>query len=491
MKNLILIALIFTAACSKQTQHSTATPLNKKPIALAAQSSETPTQTENWKTQLDHIVSTAHNYVGFEGAVILSVSGQTYQANSPLQAAEVSGTLTDPPLFSVGSIGKEFTTIAIMRLNDAGRISLDDKIVRYLDNLPTWAEGISIENLLTHSSGLPRIKWKENIVTDDVIGQIDEIKSLRFAPGKGYQYSNLNVVLRALIVEKITGKPFNHYARKTLFTPAGMTNTISTSQPDFTRKMVIAGDYATDIQGVSFYSSVGDLLKWEEALWNGTLVSRKQLVQAIKKESESGQIGRAGYDFGSYKSDPDGKLLEVKHDGSNPSHHALKYNDIKQGHVFAAMSADGRKATLYEIKNYLWQMGTSDTRLVPGQWWLRKNIEELGFEVAFPAYLELVEAGNKLLTSEETLNILGYQMMNDSKMQEATILLAQNLKAFPQSANAHDSYADVLVRSKKYMQAEGVIAKGLELARKDGNQMLINSLQGYLKTIHENRPLPE
>ncbi len=491
MKNLVLIALIFTAACSKQVQHSTATPLNKKLIAFSAQSSEASTQTENWKTQLDHITATAHDYVGFEGAVLLSVSGQSYQANSALQAAEVSGTLTDPPLFSAGSIGKEFTTISIMQLNDAGRISLDDKIVLYLDNLPTWAEGISIENLLTHSSGLPRIKWKENIVTDDVVRQINEIKSLNFAPGKGYQYSNLNVVLRALIVEKITGKPFNHYARETLFAPAGMTNTISTSKSGFTRNMVVSGDYATDIQGVSFYSNVGDLLKWETALWNGTLVSRKQLVQAIKKESKSGQAKRAGYDFGSYKSDADGKLLEVNHDGSNRSHHALKYNDLKKGDVFTAMSADGRKATLFEIKSYLWQMGASDTRLVPGQWWLSKNIQELGFEVAFPAYLELVEAGNKLLTSEETLNSLGYQMMNDSKMQEAAILLAHNLKAFPQSANAHDSYADVLVRNKKYIQAEGIIAKGLELARKDGNQMLINSLQGYLKIIHENRPQPE
>jgi CubicO group peptidase (beta-lactamase class C family) len=491
MKNLVLIALIFTAACGKQTQHSTTTPLNKKPIALTAQSSETSTQTKNWKTQLDHITATAHNYVGFEGAVLLSVPGQTYQANSALQVVGVSDTLTDMPLFSVGSIGKEFTTIAIMRLKDTGRISLDDKIVRYLDNLPTWAEDISIENLLNHSSGLPRIKWKENIVTNDVVGQINDIKSLNFAPGKGYKYSNLNVVLRALIIEKITGQPFDHYARETLFDPAGMTNTISTSKSGFSRDMVVLGDYATDIQGVSFYSNVEDLLKWETALWNGTLISRKQLVQAIKKESKSGQIGRAGYDFGSYKSGADGKLLEVSHDGSNPSHHALKYNDLKKGHVFTAMSADGRKATLLEIKNYLWQMGTNDKLLIPGQWWLSKNIQELGFEVAFPAYLELVEAGNKLLTSEETLNSLGYQMMSDSRMQEATILLAHNLKIFPQSANAHDSYADVLVRSKKYMQAEGIIAKGLELARKDGNQMLTNSLQGYLKTIHENRPQPE
>ncbi|GEA11986.1 serine hydrolase domain-containing protein [Alteromonas sp. KUL49] len=166
---------------------------------------------------------------GFNGSIAVMVNRGPV-ANFSGGSTQDSQPITPTHRFSSGSVGKEFTTVAILKLVEEQKLSLDDSILKYLDWLPQWAEDINVEHVLNHTSGLPKIRWYENIQTEEVIDQMTQIPELAFAPGSGYLYGNINVVVRALIVERVTGKTFTKYLEETFFKPLGMTNTVQLTQ---------------------------------------------------------------------------------------------------------------------------------------------------------------------------------------------------------------------------------------------------------------------
>ncbi len=169
----------------------------------------TPANATAWQNKVAETLERAATK-GFNGAIALKV------ANAPIEfysAGELkpSAPLTSESLFSSGSVGKEFTTAAILRLVQAGDLKLDDAIAEHLPSLPAWAEKVTVQQLLNHSSGLPRVQWHRGIKTEDVLAQVAALEELAFEPGQGYLYGNVNVVLRAQLVESITGQPFAKY----------------------------------------------------------------------------------------------------------------------------------------------------------------------------------------------------------------------------------------------------------------------------------------
>jgi CubicO group peptidase (beta-lactamase class C family) len=153
---------------------------------------------------------------GFSGTIVVGRGEQVILHKSIGYAdAAKKVTLTAKHLFSPGSVGKEFTTVSIMQLVANNRLDYQDKITKYIDGLPVWANKITIEHILTHTSGLPDVQWKKHISTADAVQQIQHGK-LAFEPGSGYKYTNLNVVVRALIVESITGQSYADYVADTI-----------------------------------------------------------------------------------------------------------------------------------------------------------------------------------------------------------------------------------------------------------------------------------
>ena len=155
-----------------------------------------------------------HKYIdetGFNGAVLVSKNDkliiEEYFGYADFQKTTK---LTRKHLFSPGSVGKEFTTVGIMLLEEQGRLSYEDKISTFIDGLPEWAKTITIHHILSHTSGLPKIKWKKGILTTDAITQLLNSEGL-FEPGSGYRYSNLNVVARALVIEAVTNQTFSAF----------------------------------------------------------------------------------------------------------------------------------------------------------------------------------------------------------------------------------------------------------------------------------------
>lgn len=209
--------------------------------------------------------------------------------------------LTDSSQFQLGSVSKQFTAVAIMMLKEKGKIDYNDSIQTYFPEFPY--HGITIQMLLDHRSGLPNYIYLcssvcrnqcEYIDNMDVVKYLIKHKPPRyFRPNLRFNYSNTNYALLAAIVEKITDTTFSAFMKKNVFAPLHMNHTFVYDKNDTTIENKVQGynanygrsgfdflDGVTGDKGV--YSTVGDLLKWDQALYSNTLLKQATLQAAFK-----------------------------------------------------------------------------------------------------------------------------------------------------------------------------------------------------------------
>ena len=209
---------------------------------------------------------------------------------SDLQARTEAGPTTN---YRLASITKQFTAAAILLLAEDDQLRLDDSIRKWLPTLPTATGAITIRHLLTHTSGL--IDY-EDVMSPTMTGQLHDADVLRlletqdqgyFAPGAGYRYSNSGYALLALIVERASGRNFPSFLRERIFLPLGMHDTLAyvDGGPGIAHRAygyseIDGGWTRTDQSSTSavlgdggIYSSINDLAKWDEALYDDRLLS--------------------------------------------------------------------------------------------------------------------------------------------------------------------------------------------------------------------------
>jgi len=138
--------------------------------------------------------------------------------------------------YSIGSISKQFTAAAILLLQEQGKLSLDDKVGKFIPNL-TRANEVTIRQLLSHTSGYQDY-WPQDYVMPGMLQPVTAQsildtwarKPLDFEPGTKWQYSNTNYVIAGLIIEKAAGMPLLQFLRERVFTPLGMTSVTDTDE---------------------------------------------------------------------------------------------------------------------------------------------------------------------------------------------------------------------------------------------------------------------
>lgn len=200
---------------------------------------------------------------------------------------------TPETVFEAGSVSKQFTAAAIVLLARQGKLSLDDDVRRWIPEVPDYGTPITLRHLLNHTSGLR--DWG-NVVQlagwprgtrihthAHVLDVVRRQKSLNFTPGEEFLYSNTGYNLLAMVVERASGASFAEFTRRELFAPLGMTRT--QWRDDFTRVVKGRAQAYTrsdsawhqqmpfeDVVGNGgLLTTVGDLLRWNQALADGTL----------------------------------------------------------------------------------------------------------------------------------------------------------------------------------------------------------------------------
>ena len=204
--------------------------------------------------------------------------------------ADVDGAIAATPAtnYRLASVTKQFTATAILRLAEEAKLSLDDRVRRWLPSLPASADAITIRHLLTHTSGLVDY---EDVMAPDTTEQLKDADVLRllesqnetyFVPGSSYRYSNSGYALLALIVERASGISFATYLKDRVFTPIGMDATVAHEENLSTVRhrayghSLADGNWTRTDQSTTsavlgdggIYSSIDDLAKWDAALYD-------------------------------------------------------------------------------------------------------------------------------------------------------------------------------------------------------------------------------
>ena len=200
---------------------------------------------------------------------------------------------TAQTVYRIGSVTKQFTSVAAMQLVEQGKLSLDDDITKYVPNAPTRGRRILVRHLLNHTSGIPSYTdvgggfgrvMRLDLPHDSLLAVIRD-DSLQFEPGSHFYYNNTGYYLLGMIIERVTGKRYGDYLRDVLFTPNGLTATIYCSEAPLIKHRargynggatLTNADYISmdlPFAAGSLCSTVGDLVAWTCLLHGGKLVS--------------------------------------------------------------------------------------------------------------------------------------------------------------------------------------------------------------------------
>lgn len=203
--------------------------------------------------------------------------------------------------FRLASLTKQFTAMCILMLVDRGELQLDDTLTDIFPDFPEYGRGITITQLLQHTSGL---KDYEPFVSEDspvqvtdagVLDLMRQQDSVDFEPGSEHRYSNSGYAVLAMIVEQVSGMTFPQFLKQNIFKPLGMVNTVAHQEGVSTVSRRAYGYHVT-ANGVEFsdqspwsavlgdggiYTSVVELTLWDAALYGNELVSEELMQKAF------------------------------------------------------------------------------------------------------------------------------------------------------------------------------------------------------------------
>ena len=249
---------------------------------------------------------------GFNGAWLYAEKGEIVSKGA-MGFRDPGDTLpiTEDTIFQLASVSKTFTSAATLLVMRQGKLGLDDRITKYFPELTAY-EGVTIRHLLNHTSGIPdyfddadwfiRIWQEEQRVpgNGEIVRFLRETKAKPyFAPGEGLQYSNTGYNLLALLVERLSGVPYEEFLQRNIFEPAGMTATRcchirrdGVPFENYAQATVFEnGRWVADVDSEEdgdvaafdglngddyVYTTIFDMLKWDRALREGKVLTLEE-----------------------------------------------------------------------------------------------------------------------------------------------------------------------------------------------------------------------
>jgi D-alanyl-D-alanine carboxypeptidase len=182
---------------------------------------------------LDSLLTATYPASGPGAAVLVAHRGRILlRKGYGLANVELGVPLTPENILRIGSITKQFTAVATLLLADEGKLALDDEITRFFPDWPTHGHRITVEHLLTHTSGIRSYtgmpeymtQMRRELTLEELIAGFRD-QPMDFAPGTDWSYNNSGYVLLGAIIEKVSGQPYAEFLRTRLFEPLGMHDT--------------------------------------------------------------------------------------------------------------------------------------------------------------------------------------------------------------------------------------------------------------------------
>ncbi len=264
------------------------------------------------KSLMENMARASYEKGGFNGAWLYAENGEIVSKGAfGFRDPENTLPIGEDSIFQLASVTKQFTAAAVMLTVREGKLGLDDKIIKYFPELTAY-EGVTVRQLLSHTSGIPDyfddMDWFTGIWeeekripgNDEIVRFLLETKAEPyFAPGEGFEYSNTGYNLLALLVERLSGVPFEEFLQKNIFEPAGMTSTRcchirrdGVPFENYARATVFENDkWVADVDSEEYgevaafdglngddyvYTNIFDMLKWDRALREGSVLTLEE-----------------------------------------------------------------------------------------------------------------------------------------------------------------------------------------------------------------------
>lgn len=264
----------------------------------------------------------------FQGAVLVARDGKPILSKGYGKAnLEWGVDVTPDTKFRLGSVTKQFTGMAILLLEEEGKLSTADPLHKLVPEAPDSWRGVTIHHLLTHTGGVPSFTsipeyMKNKLQPAPPLESLKWVaaKPLEFTPGERFKYSNTGYTLLGLIVERASGMGYGEFVQKRIFGPLGMKDTGYDTQREVVARF--ASGYSQGPRGLrpaehidmtvphgagALYSTVLDLMKWDAALREGKLLSAASYEKYFRPEKD-------GYAYGWSVETRDG-VKQISHGG--------------------------------------------------------------------------------------------------------------------------------------------------------------------------------
>ncbi len=309
------------------------------------------------------------------GAILVHQKGKTLLKKAYGQASlELEVPMPENAIFEIGSVTKQFTAVAILKLVEDGKLALEDDFTQYLD-YDTKGRKITIDQLLNHTSGIASYTEIEEFgslvpqeLPRDSLLRILETKDFLFEPGEALIYNNSAYFFLGLIIEKITGKPYEEYLKDVIFEPLGMTNTYYCSTSKVVKNKAYGYDYSPNglnqkqylshnwpYAAGSLCSTTEDLLIWMTALHDGKILSKEQYQElTTPKGLNDGTPVRYAMGlshFNNYGNE------EIGHGGGIPGFLTqTNYFPEKDLYIICITNTAGPHGGSFFVDNIMWQL---------------------------------------------------------------------------------------------------------------------------------------
>lgn len=282
--------------------------------------------------------------LGFAGVLVVARDGKTHLSRGcGFADRENRRRWTSRTVSDIGSITKQFTAAAILRLEEQGKLRVDDSITKYFADVPDDKQAILLHHLLTHTSGISDVDgmgdW-DAVDRDGLIG-LTMLAPLAFDFGTRWEYSNAGYSLLGAVIEKVTGKSYEEALHELVLAPAGLKHT-GYVLPKWDRERIAQGYRGGERWGTTLerpfaadgpywilranggiHSTADDMVRWAYALLDDRVLSAASRRKMWERHAdESNGEGKSFYGYGwSLVPGPGGRDL-VTHNGGNGIHFA-------------------------------------------------------------------------------------------------------------------------------------------------------------------------
>jgi len=436
--------------------------------------------------KINEVISLYSDYESFNGAVAVLHQGNTlYKKGFGFANMEWDITNETDTKFQIASLTKQFTAMLIMQLVNEGTLDLQKPIAAYLPNYPKDnANKITIHQLLTHTSGIPNVKSDKKVNRpEDMVNQFAN-KPLKFIPGTNFDYSNSGYTLLGFIIEKVTKKPYQKILQEKIFDPLKMENSGFYKHRPIIKKMssgyrtwypeyfdVDKSDESSAYSAGGLYATVEDMLLWNKALTNESLLQKKNMDIIFTKHSPDGD-GHYGYGWELRKmpiGNTSKRIETIGHSGRIAGYRTSIVRIPETNSCIILFSNSGNAKLYGIIKSILAILNdkTYDFPLKPITLFMDRIIAKDGIDKGI-AFYKANSNDSRYRISEDELILSGYYFLKKDSFDEALKIFKLATEVFPDKYNPHFSYAESLLKIGKKKEALTSYKKSLKLNPNSG-----------------------